>query len=217
MSPAARGLSAEQIADELRELIASGALAPGLPVRQEEIAERFGVSRVPTREALKILLGEGLLQHRAGRGFAVAPLSSDEGRQLYLMRHLLEVEVLKTIEWPNREQLDDLKVMVDRVHEAAVAGDVRAWTSEHRAFHRAVFELSPETVLVREVMRLWSLTDRYRAQLAQGRLDATSSRGERRLLTILRKRSHLELLELFEAEREAIEKRVTQYLEARGV
>ena len=58
----------------LRESIQSGALPPGSELRQERIAKKFGISRVPIREAMSRLQAEGLVELRAWRGFAVRSL-----------------------------------------------------------------------------------------------------------------------------------------------
>lgn len=87
-----------QIAQEIRKLINRGQLPPGLQLRQSDLADRFGISRVPVREALKLLAAESIIEHDPNRGFFVAPLSTDEARQLYRLRHLLEAELLSTVE-----------------------------------------------------------------------------------------------------------------------
>ena len=65
------------IADNLRGMIARGNLAAGLRLGQRELAEKFNASRVPVREALKLLCSEGIVEHDPNRGFFVARLSSD--------------------------------------------------------------------------------------------------------------------------------------------
>ena len=85
-----------RIADEVRELVARGTLAPDMKLGQTELAERFDTSRIPVREALKLLMAEGIIVHRVNRGFFVAKLSSDEARQLFKLRQLIEDELLAT-------------------------------------------------------------------------------------------------------------------------
>ena len=80
----------EAVLAEIRRLIVSGELAPGAPVRQEAVAERLGVSRVPVREALKVLEGEGHVVYAAHRGYVVAELSVDDLTEVYRLRELLE-------------------------------------------------------------------------------------------------------------------------------
>lgn len=205
------------IADQLRELIARGTLAPGLQLRQMELAERFKASRVPIREALKLLSGEGIVDHDPNRGFFVAPLSADEARQLYRIRHLLEAEVLKTVSWPSDAQLADLRAQLQLLDASLQGQDAGEWLTRHRDFYRAIFDLSPEKVLVEEVLRLIQLTDRYRA-LAAHVLPTRKRKPtqERHLLTALAQRDRDRLLKAFEEDRTQIEAGIQAVLAARG-
>lgn len=206
------------IADQLRELIARGTLPPGLQLRQMELAERFAASRVPIREALKLLSGEGIVAHDPNRGFFVAPLSNDEARQLYRIRHLLEGELLKTVRWPSAGELAALREQLKQLESSLQDRNATEWVARHRAFYRAIFELSPEKVLVEEVLRLIRLTDRYRA-LAAHALPTRQRKAaqERHLLTALAKRDRERLLAVFEQDRTQIEAGIQTVLTTRGL
>src|ERR687885_171179 len=78
------------IADALREEIRRGRAEPGQALRQEEIATRFGVSRLPVRDALRRLETEGLVVVYPNRGAFVAEFSPDEVREIYDLPILLE-------------------------------------------------------------------------------------------------------------------------------
>jgi len=205
------------VADQLRELITRGGLPPGLQLRQMELAERFDCSRVPLREALKLLTAEGIVNHDPNRGFFVAPLSLDEARQLYRIRHLLEAELLGTVKWPTKEQLAALRKQLERLEAALKKQDAAAWLEQHRIFYSTIFDLSPEKVLAEEVLRLIRTTDRYRALAAHalptGERKVTQ---ERHLLTVLAKRDRKRLVEVFEADRTRIEEGIQRILRARG-
>ncbi len=84
------GSSQTVILEELRRVILSGGAPPGTPIPVDEVAEHFGVSRIPIRESLKTLIGEGLVDHRANAGYTVARLTVDELEELYLVRGVLE-------------------------------------------------------------------------------------------------------------------------------
>ena len=75
-----------KIADELRSMIARGTLSPGMRLGQTELATQFNASRVPVREALKLLSSEGIVEHDPNRGFFVTRLSRDEAEQLFRQR-----------------------------------------------------------------------------------------------------------------------------------
>ena len=203
---------------QLREQIANGTLPPGLQLRQEELATRFGVSRVPVREALKILAGEGTLIHDPRRGFFVAQLSTTEMRQMYRARRLLEHEVLGSIVWPKAAQVKELYKLSDAMTVDAEKRNVTEWSRHHRDFHRMIFELSPDKFLVREVMRLWSLTDRYRSLLADIHLTPKAiDLGEREVVRLLEREDREGLMDKFASDRDAVEAALTDILTARGV
>ena len=78
------------VAERIRQLITSGELAPGTHLRQAEIAERFGVSTTPVREAFVALAREGLVRQDAHRGVVVFAPSAAELREVYEIRSALE-------------------------------------------------------------------------------------------------------------------------------
>ena len=80
----------EQVRDAILEEIASGTLAPGERIIQEQIAQALGVSRQPVQQALALLRGQGVLQDAPGRGLFVAPLDADHVRHMYDMRAAIE-------------------------------------------------------------------------------------------------------------------------------
>src|SRR3954451_18437599 len=83
-----------QVLSELRRVIASGQVPPGSPIPLGDVAAFFGVSLIPVREALKTLLGEGLLAHQARLGYTVSALSSAELDEHYVVRGALEAAAL---------------------------------------------------------------------------------------------------------------------------
>src|ERR1700753_537257 len=127
-----------EIVEKIREMITKGVLAPGVHLRQAELADQFGVSRVPVREALKLLAAESLVLHDQNRGFFVASVSSDEARQLYRIRQLLEGEVLSTIEWPDKEMLVQFEKAVDEIEKLQATGQRAEWAVCHRRFRESV-------------------------------------------------------------------------------
>ncbi|QEI04981.1 GntR family transcriptional regulator [Pigmentiphaga aceris] len=96
-APAAPGhvLSADAVTLALRDLILSGELGIGVQLKQEALAKRFGVSRIPVREALKRLQAEGLVAHTPHQGSIVASLSVDELIETLDIRIGLETRALK--------------------------------------------------------------------------------------------------------------------------
>jgi DNA-binding GntR family transcriptional regulator len=87
--------AAAQVADALRLAILGGEFTPGQAVPQEEIATRFGVSRIPVRDAMNLLQAEGLLRIVPSKGSFVANPSPEEIHETYEIRVLLELEALR--------------------------------------------------------------------------------------------------------------------------
>ncbi|WP_025660949.1 GntR family transcriptional regulator [Rhizobium sp. IBUN] len=83
------------IATALRREIEGGSLPPGTVLKQELLAERFGVSRQPVRQALDRLLASGLLDRRPDRSLAVAGLTEEQARELAEIRAALESMALR--------------------------------------------------------------------------------------------------------------------------
>ncbi|MEV4356509.1 GntR family transcriptional regulator [Nonomuraea sp. NPDC049625] len=149
---------------ELRLAITTGRLRPGAPIRQDALAEELQVSRVPLREALKTLEGEGLVTYKAHKGYCVAMLSLDDLREVYRIRELLEEEaVRRAVERLTDDDLSRLESAQKEVERAAAAGDVLAMATANRLFHMTLFDCAGMPRLVRLIRTLWDTTDAYRS------------------------------------------------------
>lgn len=93
----------------LREAILAGVLSPGARLRQEELAERFGTSRIPVREALRALEYEGLVTSEPNRGFTVTELDADDVEEVYDLRIVLESHAVRvSLPLLTDEDIDEL-------------------------------------------------------------------------------------------------------------
>ncbi|CAM5269322.1 GntR family transcriptional regulator [Streptomyces tanashiensis] len=152
------------VLEELRRAITSGELRPGGPIRQEALAARFEVSRVPLREALKALEAEGLVVHHVHRGYFVAELSLDDLEEIYRIRELLETEAVRmAVRWPPDGLVGTLERIQREVERAAEEGDVTGMAAANRLFHFTLIEASGMPRLVRLITTLWDSTDAYRS------------------------------------------------------
>ncbi|NUW41417.1 GntR family transcriptional regulator [Nonomuraea rhodomycinica] len=152
------------VLEELRRAITTGRLRPGDPIRQEALAEELDVSRVPLREALKTLQGEGLVTYQAHRGYFVERLSLGDLREVYLIRELLEAEAVRRAAGRiGDEALRAAERAQAEVEEAAAAGDVLAMAEANRRFHMTILEASGLPRMVRMIRTLWDSTDAYRS------------------------------------------------------
>lgn len=148
----------------LREDILTGVLEPGDQLVQEALAERYGVSRVPLREALKMLESEGQVVNHPHRGYFVAELSFADLREVYHLRGLLERAAL-TVAVPLLDDVDieEIAGLGEDVDTAGREGDVLAMAEANRRFHFALFDAAAMPRLSRLLRQLWEATDAYRA------------------------------------------------------
>ena len=153
--------SVERVQRGVRMLISRGMLLPGEQIRQEEMAEEFGVSRVPLREALTILADQGMLDHHLNRGYFVAKRVPEELHQLYRMLSLLEDELLEAMDWPTKDEITQLKLLNRKMAELAEGTDWADMISLNHQFHIKIFSLSRYKLIFREIERLWTMNDVY--------------------------------------------------------
>lgn len=154
----------EAVLAELRLSIVTGELQPGEQVLQDALAERFGVSRVPLREALKILEGEGQVIYRPHRGYFVAELDIDDLREVYRIRDLLESEAVRVaVPQITGDELAALALALEDVEHASASGDLVTMAEANRRFHFGLIEAARMPRLSRLVRVLWDATDVYRS------------------------------------------------------
>ncbi|AKC72230.1 GntR family transcriptional regulator [Pandoraea oxalativorans] len=208
-----------RLAQDIRELINDGILAPGAQLAQHALAARFGVSRAPIREVLKLLLAENVVEHDPNKGFQVARLSSTEARQLYRVRHLIESAVLATVRWPSDDELSVLRARLAELDNLLAMSERAAWLKAHRHFHSLIFGLSPERIMAREALRLMRQTDRYRALAPRMPLGATQhpAKPEHNLVDALAMHDRDALLRVYHDDRSEVECSLVASLEARGL
>ena len=130
----------------LRSEILSGELAPGQRLVEEQIVQRFAISRAPLREALRTLTNQGLVEHLPRRGSRVTELSERDIDELFDLRSLLERHAVR-LAFPlaisgGAERLAAVRCHLDEMRRADEAGDELAKDDAHRDFHAAVVALA---------------------------------------------------------------------------
>lgn len=153
----------DPLVDALYALIRTGELSPGERVDQRAVSKRLDVSRTPLREALRALASDGILTRTPNAGYAVTKLSAADLLQYYSMRAFLEAEVLRAIQWPGEAELEDLRRRNAVCRQTADDGDLEGLVAANRAFHLAMFNLSPLTIMIGEIERVWRVSEPYRA------------------------------------------------------
>ncbi|GAA3241043.1 GntR family transcriptional regulator [Actinocorallia longicatena] len=131
----------ELVVRRLRDEILSGAHAPGERLIEEQICARFGISRAPLREALRLLGQQGLVEHLPRRGVRVAELSAQDVDELFGLRDVLERYAVETA-LPGPVSLKPLSQALEGMARAAESGDALTENEAHRAFHLALVGLS---------------------------------------------------------------------------
>ena len=139
---------ATDAADNLREFIMLGKLAPGMPVRERDLAEAFGISRTPLKEALRILEGEGLIVYGVTRRPCVADPSLDEINDWLRVQGALESLAGElACERASDAQLTEIERISASIKEAQdTDGKLEAFRRD-MAFHEAIVAASGNTAL----------------------------------------------------------------------
>jgi DNA-binding GntR family transcriptional regulator len=131
------GSTPEAVREALRRAISSGEFAPGIQLRQDELAERFGTSRIPVREALRQLEAEGFVTFLPNRGAVVSDLSIDEVVELLEIRIALECHALRlAIPATGDLDLDEAKKILRSYDEEP---DPEQWGAFNWRFHKALY------------------------------------------------------------------------------
>ncbi len=144
---------AERLRTELADDIAAGRLAPGTALDETSLADRFGVSRTPVREALRELAAAGLVVHRAHRGAVVATLSPERVDEMFLV--MAELEALCAAEAATRmtaAERIELGAMQDAAAELVRNGDLPAYREANDRFHEFVYAASHNGFLEETVL-----------------------------------------------------------------
>jgi DNA-binding GntR family transcriptional regulator len=136
----------QQVVDEIRLEILRDVLPPGTRITEEGLAERYGLSRTPVREALRMLTRESLLIHVPRAYYEVASINLDEMDDLYTMRVALEERVAERI--ARAGSSDDLRELLEFWGSPPVSneGDVQLVFADER-FHESLAAASGSTVL----------------------------------------------------------------------
>ena len=154
------GDAGARIAESIRAEILAGKFAPGTRIRQDDIAERFGASRVPVREALRMLEHDGLVTLVANTGAWVATLTLAECEEVYQMRERLEPLLLRyaaaELDTADLDRLDAL------AREMAETTELDRFLELDREFHLGTYERADTSQLGEVVVKLWNTTQPYR-------------------------------------------------------
>jgi len=163
--PIERRTIAAEAAEILRQRILSGELRAGQPIRQEQIAQEMGVSRIPLREALKQLEAEGFVTIAPHKGAVVSTLSAEEAEELFALRLQLEAWLLRDA-IPRMREADfaHLDAIID---ESRAPDNLARWGELNWQFHEALYRPAGRPLSLKVLKRIHDNLDRYlRLQIA---------------------------------------------------
>jgi len=126
----------EKILETIREAILKGQLKPGEKVAEPELAERFGISRTPIREAFRQLESEGYLTVIPRKGAVVTSLSERAVEEFYAIKSILEGYAARmAAENLTDRDIEKLETINERLSQLAAEGDVKTFFKVHNEFH----------------------------------------------------------------------------------
>lgn len=178
----------DRVAEELRRALFEGELEPGTPLREVALTEALAVSRSTIREALGVLVAEGLVVREAHRGVRVAQLDPAALRDVSRARAVLEVAGVRRWREAGEEEREACHQALTDFEEAARAGASAAeLTAAHLAIHRALVGLTGSPRLA-----AWADALTSEIRLALARVDRIKRNSEDQV------HSHRHLLDLLE-------------------
>jgi DNA-binding GntR family transcriptional regulator len=155
--------AAPQVFERLREAIVSLELEPGTPLSRTELAEQFGLSQTPIRDALLKLGEEGLVDIFPQHATLVSRIDIGAAQQSHFLRRSIECEIVRVLAAsPGAELLARLRAQVDV--QVALMGDtsLRGFIEADRSFHRLMYEAAEVSELYELVQRRSGHVDRLR-------------------------------------------------------
>lgn len=156
------GHSQAAILVELRRVILEGGVPPGTPIPVDQVAETFGVSRIPVRESLRTLIGEGLVDHRPHAGYLVAQLTAEEFQGLYTVRGVLEKAALAAAVGQAIGSDDQVATeALEALDQSMRDNDFRGYHVASRAFHLALVMPSRMRPLLGMLESAWNVTEPF--------------------------------------------------------
>lgn len=151
-----------QVYEHLRQRILDGTIPPGSILSQVQLAQQFGVSRTPLREALRMLQEERLILAEHNHRVRVADINLQELESLYASRIMLETLALAlTVSRLSQSELDALAQVLDAMDAAGAQRDADAWEQGNRRFHE-LLAIHAEERIRETIKRSIEASERYR-------------------------------------------------------
>lgn len=157
----------ERLASTIKKAIIEGQLLAGSRLVEADLAKQLGVSRVPLREAFRVLQGEGFVTIHPHRGAVISELSEEELIELFSVRAIYEAYATE-VQAATRDPgvIADLEASVVDMRKAVRAQDINKYHDLAVAFHQIIVERCGNKVLIRQYDQVKKLLARYQAEMA---------------------------------------------------
>lgn len=133
----------QEVAERLRQRIFAHELTPGDWIDEQKLAEEYGISRTPLREALKVLAAEGLVDLKPRRGCYVTEVSSQDIDEIFPLMALLEGRcACIAVQLAKPADIQELKGIHNKLELAAKENRIDAFFEANQEFHRRIQELT---------------------------------------------------------------------------
>jgi DNA-binding GntR family transcriptional regulator len=201
----------------LRAVFMAGEIPDGSRIPEAKLCLRFGVSRTPLREALKVMAAEGFVILRPNRGAIVAPIDQEEIGPLFEFKGALERLIgLTAADRATPEEIEALEAIHLKLNEALIAGRLGDYTRLNYSFHRGLAHTTRNPVLIQSYETVQQKIWRYRFLINEQDKRAQQSFAEHeRILTALKARTPLDLAERLEAHSHLTGKAMLAIIESR--
>lgn len=180
----------QQVAERLRNRIFAHEMPPGTWIDEQALATTYGISRTPLREALKVLVSEGLVTLKPRRGCYVTEVSQDDLDEIFPVIALLEGRcTFEATQKMSGEDLADLEAIHERLEQSAAEGNIENFFEANQDFHNAVQKLAGNRWLLQVITDLRRVLklNRHHSLFVEGRLNQ-SLEEHRGILAALRNR-----------------------------
>ena len=157
----------DRVYDRIREAMRKGIFAAEQPLTIRALAQRFGTSEMPVREAIKRLVAERALVQQSNRTFRLPPVTAEHFREITPIRSMIESYATETAAQLAPDDLPDrLAAVNERMVQALSSADVLGILENNQAFHFIIYEAAGNTTLLEVIETLWLRSGPYLALLA---------------------------------------------------
>jgi len=210
---------------QIRELIVSMQLRPGEVIEENVLEQLLSIGRTPIREALQRLAADGLLDHLAGRGFSVHPLSIDDVKSLFeAMTALEQVIVQLAVQRIRPKEIDEMTKIIDQHKKALTEEDYLKATHLNTVLHEGFCVATRNSFLIQAMKDIQHQTERLAYLVYTNKADSSGGNDydsqaiddHERLLECFKNRNSECAVEIITAHCRRFFARVCHYMEPKG-